>query len=234
MGLTSDLTSEVKTIIGFKDNWDTREGKVVPEPADIRLGNEAVELDATVLYADLEDSTGLVKNFKWWFAAEVYKSYLYCACKIIRANDGVITSFDGDRVMALFIGGSKNTNAAKTALQINYAAQKIINPQIKSAWPTTDYILKQAVGVDKSRIYAARTGIRDNNDIVWIGKSANYAAKLCSFRKDSISSWITADVFDNMSEKAKYGGEKNQLMWTSYEWPETGNTVYGSSWRWEP
>lgn len=46
------------------------------------------------------------------FAAEIYKSYLHCASKIIRCENGVITAFDGDRVMGIFIGDLKNTSAA--------------------------------------------------------------------------------------------------------------------------
>src|SRR5436305_868835 len=81
---------------------------------------EAVELDATVLYADLADSTGLVQGYKDWFAAEVYKTYLMAASELIKNNDGTITAFDGDRVMGVFIGGSKNSSAARCALQINH------------------------------------------------------------------------------------------------------------------
>src|SRR4051812_36873707 len=63
-----------------------------------KLSNDAVEIDGTVLYADLAESTPLVKGYKDWFAAEVYKNYLYCAARIIRLRGGVITAYDGDRV----------------------------------------------------------------------------------------------------------------------------------------
>ena len=33
--------------------------------------------------------------------------------------------------MAVYIGDSKNTNAVKTALQINYVVSEVINPAIK-------------------------------------------------------------------------------------------------------
>lgn len=234
MSISEDLKKEVKYIFGYADNWDVRKGQKVPEPEDVGLGNIAVELDSTVLYADLAESTKLVKDYKWWFAAEIYKSYLLCACKIIRANDGVITSFDGDRVMAVYIGSGKNTNATRSALQINYCVEKILNPAIKERFSSTDYILKQAVGIDASKIYAVRTGIRNNNDLVWIGPSANYAAKLCSFRKLEKGAWITSVIYNNISDTVKYGGSDNRLMWDSQKWDETGEIVYGSSWIWNP
>ena len=115
MSLTEDYTEAVEEI--FEEEWTTREGKKVPESKDLGLGNDAVELDGTVLYADLDDSTNLVDNFEPEFAAEIYKAYLNCAAKVIRSEGGEITSYDGDRIMAVYIGDSPNSSAAKSALK---------------------------------------------------------------------------------------------------------------------
>src|SRR5712691_2178047 len=98
MTLKTDMESEVKEI--FKSTWTEREGEVVPEPEDLSLGNDAVKLKATVLYADMSDSTDLVDDHKHPFAAEVYKTYLRCAARIIKDEKGTITAYDGDRIMA--------------------------------------------------------------------------------------------------------------------------------------
>jgi class 3 adenylate cyclase len=143
------------------------------------LGNDAVMLEGTVLYADMADSTALVDGFKDWFAAEVYKSYLVAASHIIRKNSGEITAFDGDRVMAVYVGGTKNTSAAKTALQLNWAVNEI-NAALKSIYPNSAFQLKHSVGIDTSNLFVAKTGIRNSNDLVWVGRAANYAAKLCA------------------------------------------------------
>ncbi len=176
MALQDDLISEVRSI--FKDAWDARDGSVVPESETLGLTNEAVTLDATVLYADLAASTDLVDRFKAHFAAEIYKAFLHCGAKIIRAQGGTITAYDGDRIMAVYIGNRKNTAAATTALKINYAAKQIINPAITAQYPKTSYAVKHVVGVDTSKLLVARTGVRGANDLVWVGRAANYAAKL--------------------------------------------------------
>lgn len=116
MSLKDDLKSEVAAI--FDDAWTTRDGTVVPESADIKLGKDAVKLTATVLYADLSGSTRLVDGHKDWFAAEVYKAYLRCAAKILTSDGGVVTAYDGDRIMGVFIGESKSTAAVRAALKI--------------------------------------------------------------------------------------------------------------------
>lgn len=58
MGLKAELQSEVSTI--FRSTWTERAGQVVPDDESVTLGNDAVKLTATVLYADLADSTTMV------------------------------------------------------------------------------------------------------------------------------------------------------------------------------
>jgi class 3 adenylate cyclase len=165
MSILIDIQNEVKTI--FQTNWQEREGTIVPETENVKLVNDAVSIKGTVLYADLAESTDLVMSYKNWFVAEIYKSYLVTACRLIKFNEGIITAFDGDRVMAVFIGNSKNSNAAKTALMINYFVKNVVNNAIKERYPNTGYQIKQAVGIDTSDLYVARAGIRGSNDLVW-------------------------------------------------------------------
>lgn len=226
-----EIKAEIEQII--KTQWVRREGREVPEADNVKLGNDAVELDATVLYADMADSTGLVIGYKDWFAAEVYKAYLRGACEIIKNNGGVVTAFDGDRVMAVFIGGQKNTSAAKTALQMKYLSKEIINPALKKEYPTSAFQLEQSVGVDTGKLLVARTGVRGANDLVWVGRAANYAAKLCALREGVYSSFITEEVFNAMHDSSKFGGEPKQSMWEKVMWTQRGIPVYRSSWQWK-
>jgi class 3 adenylate cyclase len=227
-----DIKAEIEQIL--KTQWKRREGRAVPEAEDVQLGNDAVQLDATVLYADMADSTGLVEGYKDWFAAEVYKAYLRGTCEIIKNNNGVITAFDGDRVMAVFIGDFRNSTAAKTALQIKYLSKEIINPALKKEYPNSAFQLEQAVGIDTGKLLVARTGVRGANDLVWVGRAANYAAKLCSLREGVYSSFITEEVFNALDESSKFGGDPKRLMWEKVMWTQRGVPVYRSSWHWKP
>lgn len=229
MSLGEDLKEEVKTI--FASQWTTREGQVVPKDDDLKLGNDAVKLNATVLYADLADSTKLVDNYKPWFAAEIYKAFLLCAAKIIRSEGGEITAYDGDRVMAVFIGDSKNTAAVRAGMKIHYAVAKIITPAMKAQLPKVTYVLKHVVGVDTSDLYVARTGVRGANDLVWVGRAANYAAKLCA-NPETYQTYITKDVYDVMHSSVKVS-EGDELMWDTVTWDQFDmRTIYGSRWWW--
>src|SRR5437667_6398872 len=122
------LGDELKQIVAdiFRRKWETIDGRVVPDPDKIGFANEGVQFDGTVLYADLADSTLLVDTSGPQFAAEIYKSYLHCAAKIITSEGGAITAYDGDRIMAVYLGKFKNQSAARSALKINHAVKQII------------------------------------------------------------------------------------------------------------
>ncbi len=231
MALKAELEGEVAKI--FRQAWEERDGQLVPSPEDLRLGNDAVKLDATVLYADMSDSTKLVDQYPPGFAAEIYKSYLTCAAEIMKSEGGIITAYDGDRIMGVFIGDAKNTTAARTALKINGAVINIINPALARQYPKATYKLKHVVGVDTSSLLAARIGVRNDNDLVWVGRAANYAAKLCAINEEN-SIFISGEVFDRLNESSKYQSMTGTPMWTEWVWYAMDNMrIYNSKWTWK-
>lgn len=226
-----DIKGEIGNI--FTGKWETRDGAQVPEPEDVQLGNNAVKLEGTVLYADLVESTDLVNSYKDWFAAEVYKSFLRGACRLIQRNRGKITAFDGDRVMAVYIGDSQSTDAVGTALEINYLVTRIVVPMIVERYTLKNFQLQHAVGVDRSPLFAARTGVRGSNDLVWVGRAANYAAKLSSLREPKYATIITTEVLNALDDSVKTGKNsegRKVSMWTADKWIQRGIDIFGSNW----
>jgi uridylate cyclase len=229
MGLNEDLEKEVAAI--FAETWAERDGTKVPEPSSLKLANDAVKLDGTILYADLAGSTVLVDTKKKYFAAEIYKTYLHCAAKIIRAENGSVTAYDGDRIMGVFIDDGRDDRAVRAALKINQARVKIINPAISTQYKDSTYKVGHSVGVDRSSLFIARTGVRGDNDLVWVGRAANYAAKLAAL--ESSFTWITDTVYEKLDESLRV--TKGDNMWEAMTWTVMNNMrIYRSNWMWKP
>lgn len=227
MSSGNGLVKKVEEI--FKQKWDTQQDGKVPKPGDLRLSNGARQLNGTVLYADLDASTNLVDSRAPGFAAKIYKAYLSCAAEVIRSESGEITAYDGDRIMAVYIGDEKDIRAARSALKINYAVTKIINPVLKKHYPDENYSVKQVVGIDTSELFVASIGIRGSNDLVWVGRSANYAAKLCSLSPE-YPSRITEAVYNKLNDSAKYS-DAGKPMWQAATWTDMNNMkIYRSTW----
>ena len=228
---STEVSKEIRAI--FDGRWTTAQGRQVPDTERIKLsGNDAVEIDGTVLYSDMADSTRLVDDYKSSFAAEIYKAYLLAACRVIRSESGEITAFDGDRVMAVFVGDYKNSFAVQAALKIHYIVREI-NLVLKECYPETSYSLSHCTGIDTSKLLVAKTGIRASNDLVWVGRAANYAAKLSALNEPGFPTMITEAVYNVLNDNSKYGGNPRRDMWEKRTWTATGKTIYRSSWWWK-
>lgn len=230
MGLKADLSLEIDET--FSRVWKEETTTSIPTPEVLRLNaNHAKQLEgATVLYADLDSSTAMVDNYNWQFSAEIYKTYLRCASRIIKSEGGTITAYDGDRVMAVFVGDTKNTTAVRAALKINYAVGEILQPAIRTFYPNTDFLVNHVVGIDTGTLRAARIGVRGDNDIVWIGRAANYAAKLCTLPEKPL--WITKDVYIRLMDEVKF--HNGNPMWKKMTWNSMNKMeIYCSTYRYK-
>jgi class 3 adenylate cyclase len=229
MGLKGDLIAQCDAI--FPIAWKERDGTVVPDETSLTFSNDGINLEGAVLYADLAGSTDLVDTYNKYFAAEIYKAFLYCCARIIKSCGGEVTAYDGDRVMAVFLGDRRSA-AAKAALRINWAVRNIIQPRMKAHYVNVAYEIRHTCGIDHSPMMVAKTGARGANDLVWVGRAANHAAKLTELKE--YATWITAEVYDRLSDESKYGGEPVRDMWTERTWTEMdGQRIYCSDWWWE-
>jgi adenylate cyclase len=235
VGLAEKLDGDVATI--FRTTWKMRDGTVVPATEDVALKDGAVKLDAVVLYADLFHSTQLAQKFPQSVAAKVVRAYLSSMTQLIKASGGEVRSFDGDRVMGVFIGGSKNSNAAKCALKMKYVVQETLCPKAEARFPSLKekgFKIQHCVGVAASDVFVVRSGVRGSNDLVFIGGAPNIAAKLSELRNAPYSSYITWKVYRYLKDWAKYSGGKN--MWEKRKITLSGTEweCYRSSWKWKP
>lgn len=230
MSIADDIRSNSKDAFGSA--WTVRDGQVVPAASDLKLSNDAVRFEtATILYADLDASTDLVDRKRWESAGQVYKTFLYAASRIIRNHGGSIVSYDGDRVMGVFISKTQRNDAVSCALEINYAVKNIVQTELAKKWQT-DFKIRHVVGIDTSTVRAARTGVRGDNDLVWIGNAPNLAAKLTSLSAD-YPTWITKRVHDYLEDKQKLGSNGENIwrkwQWTQHNHEEIYSTTYWRS-----
>lgn len=218
----------------LKSQWQIHKCEVVPDASKISLDTDAGEFEGVVLYADMADSSELVKKYAKQFSARIYKAFLHSVCETIRNNGGSITSFDGDRVMAVFIGNRKCSDSAKTALQIKYIVNQL-NDAMGKENPNDQFRINYAVGIDVSNLFVIKTGIWGHNYLAWIGNAANTAAKLSEIRGRTAKTFITKRLFERLNDDSKYSiskeGEK-KCMWNRSDIQVLGQQVYESNWFW--
>ncbi len=155
--------------------------------------------------------------------------------RLIESLGGEIRSFDGDRVMGIFLGNTKRTSAAKCCLKMNWAFLNIIRPAVESKFPAlkqAGYVLEHCAGADTGKVLVVRGGVRGSNDLISIGEAPSIAARLSELREAPYRSMITKAVFDSMLDEAK--STNGKPMWESRSLTVKAKmyTVYRSSWQW--
>lgn len=219
--------------------WNITNGTVVPTTEDIVMRNGGRLIEATYVYADLADSSKIAQSLKKEAAAKIIRAFVNSATRILRNFGGEIRSFDGDRVMAIFIGDDKNWNAVRAAFAINWAVLEIIRPAIKSNWSDGEDFcnISHRVGVDTGESLIVRGGARNNNDLISVGGAPNIAAKLSDL-KNSYATYVTDRVHGELTDDLLYyesnGFRRNcwSRLYSPIQIGGTYNTVYGSSVYW--
>lgn len=239
MGLREDIEKGAQTY--FDGTYEITEGTVIPDVADIELGKTGRQLELAMMFIDVRESTRIVDAFRRTTAARMYKGFLYGVAKIARENNGQLRSFNGDGVLTAFIGDSKRTNAAKAALQMSWYCKNVLQPKLKKYFENNrqaaDLEFDFGIGIATGTVLVVRGGIRgeNNNDLVWVGNATNYAVKLSSLGSSPKHVWITEDVYKNMHESSRLGGEPKRDMWEQRVWTANNSeTIYCSGWTWTP
>lgn len=210
----------------------------VPDPDNMGYSDAKV-VQATYLYSDLLDSSGLVKaaaNHEQ--AASVMSAFLKVAVRIIRAHNGHIRSFDGDRVMGVFVGDQRQTRAVHTALKIAYGTSKLLGPKVQSSCKALNdagWSLKAMTGIASSEALLVRAGIRNSSDLLSVGVGPNLAAKLSDVRDVPAGHGIAlgAGTYESLDSSARMSGAEN--MWTgpySLSMGGASYLYYTSGYRW--
>lgn len=208
-----ELEKLVENTLDIK--WNVRDGQVVPSTETITLKDGAVKIDAVFLYADLAQTSYLARVCPWETTAKIIRAYLDCCVRIIKSWGGEIRSFDGDRVMGVFVGNMKNTHASKCAREIFYTVESILGPAALrkfTSFQNNNIKLKNCVGIDVGQARAVRAGIRESNDLIWIGKAPSFAAKLSDIRSYGYCVYLSKASYSALDADAKISNGQN--IWT--------------------
>lgn len=234
MGRKEEYENHLNELMYTK--FDPRFGRTVPSTETVSLKNGAVYLDAVYLYADMADSSGMAHRFIYQTAAKIVRSYLATVSRILRHHEGAIRSFDGDRVMAIFIGETAADQAARAALEIKWAVDNLVHDSLLlwlDDYRDSSWRISHRTGIDLGTAFIVRAGVRNNSDLVSIGDAPNIAAKLSDLKGSR--TFITEALWEKMSYSTCFSTGSNSSMWSLPEVREVGGRhleVRSSSWGW--
>lgn len=226
MDINDLVENDIETIKNA--TWNTRKGTVVPSTETIALNGGAVELDAAYLFADMANSSKMARNFDRRVTAKILKSFLASSVRIIRYHNGKVMSFDGDRVMAAFMGESPATTATRCAFSISWMVNEVLRPKFEAKYESVrnaPFKIRHATGVAYGTVFIVRAGARGDNDLISIGAVPNLAAKFSDIRENAYDTYISRTVYNRLLDSAKIKLDGNNISWEARSWEFAGSTV---------
>lgn len=204
MAFIDDVKNKVNTF--FKEPYKLTETKTVPSTQGVKLtfGNSGLLAELCFIFIDIRASSKLHAIYGVQKAAKIYQSFHAINVKIITRLGGEVRSFDGDRIMAVFSGDEKCSNATKAAMQIRWAIENILNPNLKTQINPNRGI-QIGVGIDYGETLITKVGKgrnTNNHDLIWIGQACNNASHLCQEANNSII--ISEKVYKKLSDSIKF------------------------------
>lgn len=226
MTVSADVLNDVEQIL--REKLSVRKGRIIPTVEDV-AATGAVEFPVTFLYADLANSTRLASQFATEHVAKIYKAYLATCARAIRASTGQIRSYDGDRILGVFLHDRSAERATRCALEIAGLLRAIVWPALYAKLPflyTAGFELRHGAGLDHGQVTAISAGTRAARDLVWIGRAPNIAAKLSSLRSGKGNTVVTSEVLSHLPDELLRS--EGQSIWQSEVWDGglTPETVY--------
>lgn len=146
---------------------------------------------------------------------KIHKSYLTIASKIITENGGQLRSFNGDSVLAFFPAKYKRDieSALRTAFQLKWALDVKFSKYFEE-YSKIDF----GIGIDWGDVYIVRAGLPkndNNNDLVFLGMSVNFASMIANQAKGQNHIEISTETYDNLTDNWKIGTDNGvqKNMW---------------------
>ena len=171
---------------GLKERAFIREtfGRYIPEAvaADIIAGKAPIEPKietATILFADIEDFTGLAEKLSPAELVEVLNEYFSTVIEPIQRHNGVVNQFQGDGMLVTFNIPLRDRHHADNAVS---AALEIIEAVNKAQFGGVH--LRTRIGINTGLVFAGNVGSGDRFNYTVHGDAVNIASRLESLNKE--------------------------------------------------
>jgi adenylate cyclase len=234
MPLADELQEEVAAIL--RDRFDISAGWAIPSLGDVPFDNAGKRIRLFSLFVDIRRSTDLVTALGLETSARMYKAYLRGVTRIVRHRGGQVLSFNGDGIVAGFVGSSAANAAVLSALNINWFNHHILGPYVMSELANlhSALVFDWGIGIDAGNVLVVKSGMRgaDNSDLVWAGNPVNFSAKINSKASAPWNLYVSEAVHSELHSSLT--DTNGTPIWEPWIWMEKGMTLWRSRWSFTP
>jgi adenylate cyclase len=183
----------------------------------LALGGERREV--TVLFADLRGFTQLSERFEPEMVVDTLNAYFSAIIDRISANEGMVSKFAGDNIMAVWNTPQSQPEHAFLAVKTAIESQKAIAElnQKPGELPPLEF----GIGINTGEAIAGSVGSKGRAEYTVIGDAVNIASRICGAAPGG-RIWIGGRTFEQVRERVTVGEVEPQY----FKGKEEAFTVY--------
>ncbi|MFC1681599.1 adenylate/guanylate cyclase domain-containing protein [Pseudomonadota bacterium] len=189
---------------GMRERAFIREtfGHYLPEAvaADIIAGEAPVQPKietATILFADIEDFTGLAERLSPTELVEVLNEYFSAVIEPVQRHNGVVNQFQGDGMLVTFNIPVRDPRHADNALAAAIEMADIVNNRCFGG-----IRLRTRIGINTGLVFAGNVGSGDRFNYTVHGDAVNIASRLENLNKElGTRLLVSSATYDLLTDK---------------------------------
>ena len=172
------LKKELEDIKSLK--IETENINYIPNEQEISKKKKAKNLQCTVMFVDMRNSTKMQDSNGRKNMLKIYKMFAKLVTRAVEENDGKVMQIVGDGLLCLFVKAN-DINSGQLAINavrsINTYIDNSYNPIVENNWK-----IQCGMGVCSGHILITRIGTRGKNkccQLAFPSSVTNYASKCC-------------------------------------------------------
>lgn len=190
----------------------------IPTKSDFDLSNTVKVLESvTTFYVDMRKSSKILTDSTDFWSLKIHKTFLKAVTSSVVSHGGEIRSFNGDGILAFFLGESAATDAVAAGMQLKALVQEI--NQILSSQNIKE--IDFGVGVSQGRVIITKCGVEDENnssqDLIWVGLPVYEALELSELSHFPINIHVSNKVKDALDHDEAYKDQSKDDFWHQIE-----------------
>jgi len=193
MASNSEILNTIESYL--TESYERNETTIVPKKNDLIFGNHVkVMKHAVVFFIDMRKSRKILSDENDFWSVKIHKSFLKAVTHCIDNRNGHLRSFNGDGLLAFFIGENAASRAVRAAMDIKGFVLKINEILKENDKNSIDF----GIGIAQGKVMIAKSGKAGDDqtkqDLIWVGLAVYIAVELSEFGESPRNIWISHNV----------------------------------------
>lgn len=194
----------------------------VPKKVDLTFGNTVKVIEhAVVFFIDMRKSRKILSDATDFWSIKIHKAFLGAVTHCLEKRSGHLRSFNGDGILAFFIGDNAASRAVRAALDIKGFVMEINSTLKNNSKNEIDF----GIGIAQGKIKIAKSGKSGDDqtkqDLIWIGLPLYVAVELSELGKSAKNIWISHNVRKSIGKEKHLNvisdDKTGESIWMHYE-----------------